>query len=53
MDNKLFFDVYYCLSLVERMFCFDNKIKVYVRYLIEKLFFDIELGIYFIMILVF
>lgn len=34
------------------MFGLDNKIKVYVWYLIEKLFFDIEFGVYVIVVLV-
>lgn len=37
-------DVHYCLSLAERMSKLDDRLKVYVRHCIEKIFFDLEFG---------
>jgi hypothetical protein len=37
-------DAHYCLSLADRMSKLDERMKVYVRYCIEKIFFDLEFG---------
>lgn len=37
-------DVHYCLSLADRMSKLDDRLKVYVRHCIEKIFFDLEFG---------
>ena len=37
-------DVHYCLSLADRMAKLDDRLKIYVRYCIEKIFFDLEFG---------
>lgn len=37
-------DEHYCLSLADRMSKLDDRLKVYVRHCIEKIFFDLEFG---------